>query len=464
MSADPSQQGRTRVIATLLLLAMTATWGSTFFLIKDLVAHVPSADFLVVRFAIAALAMCLVFRRQVAALPRSAVRSSMVLGGLYGTAQILQTIGLEHTSASVSGFVTGAYVVLTPVLGALLLRDRLQVARLEEDGLDVIDLTMPGVKAAERAAATVDALRKFVRLVLSGNPTVLIPLYAVGPALLHITPLGQELRELTPALVSREAGHRFLGYLDGQRRRLVGEGPRRSRVPNRPELVDRHGYDTKYASHALRLGLQGLELVTSGRLTLPMRPDDLAPCLAVKRGEVSFTEALAFVFQSRDLELLGLARPDSEADRMRTLSDFWATYEIGGVALTEIAVWHWMYDHPDATPAALREATVRIARDVWKRHYARVLGDRPEGVALLGIYSHMIQNTLYLPDYPIGHLIAFQIEEHLKKVGNLGAEFERMASHGAVTPDLWMEHATGAPISAGPLLRATTAALKGAAK
>ncbi|CCI54888.1 nucleotidyltransferase domain-containing protein [Nostocoides jenkinsii] len=146
---------------------------------------------------------------------------------------------------------------------------------------------------------TVYALRKFVRLVLSGNPTVLIPLYAVGPALLHITPLGQELRELTPALVSREAGHRFLGYLDGQRRRLVGEGPRRSRVPNRPELVDRHGYDTKYASHALRLGLQGLELVTTGRLTLPMRPDDLAPCLAVKRGEVSFTEALALIDRAR---------------------------------------------------------------------------------------------------------------------------------------------------------------------
>ncbi|GAA1790722.1 MAG: DMT family transporter [Actinobacteria bacterium] len=145
MSADPSQQGRTRVIATLLLLAMTATWGSTFFLIKDLVAHVPSADFLVVRFAIAALAMCLVFRRQVAALPRSAVRSSVVLGGLYGTAQILQTIGLEHTSASVSGFVTGAYVVLTPVLGALLLRDRLPGAMwlavaLAAVGLGVLSL------------------------------------------------------------------------------------------------------------------------------------------------------------------------------------------------------------------------------------------------------------------------------------------------------------------------------------
>ena len=103
----------------------------------------------------------------------------------------------------------------------------------------------------------------------------------------------------------------------------------------------------------------------------------------------------------------------------------------------------------------------RRARDTWRRFYAPVLGDWPEGVPLLGIYSHMIQNTLYLPDYPLGHLIAFQIEEHLKKAkGPLGPEFERMASFGAVTPDLWMEHATAAPISTAPLLRATAAALK----
>ena len=122
-TSDP--QDRTRVIATALLLAMTAAWGSTFFLIKDLVAHVPAADFLVVRFTIAAIAMCLVFHRQVRALPLAALRASLALGVVYGCAQILQTIGLEHTSESVSGFVTGAYVVLTPILGALLLRDRL---------------------------------------------------------------------------------------------------------------------------------------------------------------------------------------------------------------------------------------------------------------------------------------------------------------------------------------------------
>ncbi|QGN57554.1 DMT family transporter [Nostocoides sp. HKS02] len=111
-------------LATLLLVSVTAVWGSTFFLIRDLVAHVPSADFLAVRFAIAAVVMAMVFRRQTLALTRREVVVGVGLGVLYGLAQLLQTIGLEHTNASVSGFVTGTYVVLTPVLGAVLLRDR----------------------------------------------------------------------------------------------------------------------------------------------------------------------------------------------------------------------------------------------------------------------------------------------------------------------------------------------------
>lgn len=111
-------------LATLLLVSVTAVWGSTFFLIRDLVTHVPSADFLTVRFAIAAVVMAVVFRRQTLALTRREVGIGVGLGVLYGLAQLLQTIGLEHTAASVSGFVTGTYVVLTPVFGALLLRDR----------------------------------------------------------------------------------------------------------------------------------------------------------------------------------------------------------------------------------------------------------------------------------------------------------------------------------------------------
>src|SRR5215471_14658431 len=127
----------------------------------------------------------------------------------------------------------------------------------------------------------------------------------------------------------------------------------------------------------------------------------------------AFTEALAFVFQGHDLELLGLAKPDAQSEALKTLNDFWGTYEISGVALVDMAVWHWMYDHPDATPGELKDGTLAICRDVWNKYYAPVFGKRD--VVLLGIYSHMIDSFLYLPDYPIGHLIALQIEKQMEK-------------------------------------------------
>jgi hypothetical protein len=177
----------------------------------------------------------------------------------------------------------------------------------------------------------------------------------------------------------------------------------------------------------------------------------------------AFTEAIAFVFQARDLTVLGLGAPDAEAKRLLALNDLWMTWEISGVALVDIGAWRWMYQHPGATPAELREATLRLARDVWNRWYAPVLGVRDS--PLLAIYSHMIHSFLYLPDYPLGHLISAQIEEHLDALpaGELGAEVERMTRFGAVAPDLWMQHAAGAPVSAEPLLRAARRALQPAA-
>jgi hypothetical protein len=171
----------------------------------------------------------------------------------------------------------------------------------------------------------------------------------------------------------------------------------------------------------------------------------------------AFTEALAFVFQGHDLELLGLPAPDARSQAEKTLNDFWGTYEIAGVALVDMAVWHWMYDHPQATPKELNDATVQISKNIWNQYYASVFGKKD--VVLLGIYSHMIDAFLYLPDYPIGHMIAFQIEEQMKKTGSIGPEFERMAKMGDVTPDLWMEHATGRPVGPEALLGATQTAL-----
>ena len=120
--AAPTGKAR---LATLLLVSVTAVWGSTFFLIHDLVEHVPPADFLAVRFGIAAVVMFALFRRQTLALSRRELKIGVGLGVLYGLAQVLQTTGLQHTDASVSGFITGTYVVLTPVLGAVLLHDKI---------------------------------------------------------------------------------------------------------------------------------------------------------------------------------------------------------------------------------------------------------------------------------------------------------------------------------------------------
>ena len=123
MSGHPDR--RTALLATLALLAMTACWGSTFFLIKDLLDRMPVLDFLAVRFAIASVALWALAPRSLRRLSRESLRYAVVLGLLYGVAQIFQTTGLAHTPASVSGFITGLYVVATPVFAALLLHSRI---------------------------------------------------------------------------------------------------------------------------------------------------------------------------------------------------------------------------------------------------------------------------------------------------------------------------------------------------
>jgi drug/metabolite transporter (DMT)-like permease len=114
---------RTR-LATILLVALTAVWGSTFYLIRNLVQALPAIDFLAVRFTISAVIMLVLFWRPVRALSRRQFLVGTGLGALYGLAQIFQTQGLATTPASVSAFITGTYVVLTPVFTAMLLRER----------------------------------------------------------------------------------------------------------------------------------------------------------------------------------------------------------------------------------------------------------------------------------------------------------------------------------------------------
>ena len=122
---DPAHDRRTTLLAAAALLGLAACWGSTFFLIKDLLDRVPTLDFLAVRFTIASVALLLLSPKAIGRLSPERRRQAIVLGGLYGVAQILQTTGLAHTSASVSGFITGMYVVATPLFAAVLLRSRI---------------------------------------------------------------------------------------------------------------------------------------------------------------------------------------------------------------------------------------------------------------------------------------------------------------------------------------------------
>ncbi len=132
-------------LATLALVGVTASWGSTFFLIKDLLHRIPAVDFLALRFAIAAVTLAVISPAAVRRLTPQARRRGLALGVVYGVAQVLQTVGLGHTDASVSGFITGTYVVATPLLAGWLLRERVPAAvwaavALSTAGLAVLSL------------------------------------------------------------------------------------------------------------------------------------------------------------------------------------------------------------------------------------------------------------------------------------------------------------------------------------
>lgn len=151
----------------------------------------------------------------------------------------------------------------------------------------------PGRAATERSGPgdydlVLYTPRKFARLAASGNPSVLMLLF--GP-LRFSTPLGDSLRALAPAFWSERARQRFLGYSRAQRERLLGI--RGGVHTNRPELVAQFGYDTKYAMHMLRLGIQGIEYVTTGALTLPVPEPHGSVLRDVRHGKYTLAEVLA---------------------------------------------------------------------------------------------------------------------------------------------------------------------------
>jgi hypothetical protein len=143
------------------------------------------------------------------------------------------------------------------------------------------------------------------------------------------------------------------------------------------------------------------------------------------------------------------------------LDNLWSCYEIMGVSLVDINLWRWLYENPKATSEEVKQATMRIAKDIWNRYYKDVFGGEDE--TILAIYSHMIDNPLYLSAYPLGHLISFQLEQHLagKHFAN---EIQRIFEQGTVIPQLWMKGGVGEPLSIDPILKASEKAIAALSK
>jgi len=170
----------------------------------------------------------------------------------------------------------------------------------------------------------------------------------------------------------------------------------------------------------------------------------------------AFTEALAFVFQERDLFLLNMKDANPEKETLKTLDIFWSLYEIMGVSMVDMKMWQWLYANPNATAAELRDAVLQITKDIWNTYYAPVFGMKDQ--TILGIYSHMINSPMYLPNYAFGHLIHFQLEEHFK-THEFAPEVLRIYALGQLTPNEWMKQAVGAPLSNEAILKAAELAV-----
>ena len=170
----------------------------------------------------------------------------------------------------------------------------------------------------------------------------------------------------------------------------------------------------------------------------------------------AYTEASAFLWQHRDLQLLpGAKMGNGINDPNEVLDQFWSMYEIMGVSLVDMTMWQWIYAHPKATAKELCEATLSIAKEIWNQYYEPALGEHD--CILLAVYSHMVNAPMYLPNYPLGHIVQYQLEEHLAQSKNqmeFAQEYMRIYRLGRLTPKQWMIEAVGEAPSIEPILRA----------
>lgn len=132
---------------------------------------------------------------------------------------------------------------------------------------------------------TVYGLRKWAALAAAGNPNMYTLLHL--PVYELLDDIGRMLLNSRDLFISKDAAHKFIGYLRPQKAAMLGE--RGARV-QRPALVEQHSFDTKFGYHAVKLGLQGRELLSEGRLTIPFEGDDLALLRGIRAGKFTLEE------------------------------------------------------------------------------------------------------------------------------------------------------------------------------
>ena len=120
MTAAAARRPTASAVAQLSLLAITAIWGLTFVLVQDAIARTPVLSFLAWRFLLAAALVTVLAGRQLRALSLAGWRAGIAMGAFLTAGYVLQTYGLAHTTAAHSGFITGLFVVFTPLLAALM--------------------------------------------------------------------------------------------------------------------------------------------------------------------------------------------------------------------------------------------------------------------------------------------------------------------------------------------------------
>jgi drug/metabolite transporter (DMT)-like permease len=187
-----------------LLVLVTAVWGITFVQIKDALELYPLFAFLAVRFAIAVAVLAVPAARRVRALGRDGAIAGLLLGGLLAAGYALQTAGLQRTTVSAAGFVTGMYVVFTPIFGYVLFRIRAPRAVWLGVALAVVGLAMlSGVSAGSTAGDL---------LVLAGAA-----LYALQIALMErFAPRYDPLAFTTAEMVAAFVGFAVIAVAAGQ--------------------------------------------------------------------------------------------------------------------------------------------------------------------------------------------------------------------------------------------------------